>query len=83
MLATGVCALVGQVLSAWALRWAPASVVSVFYNVNAVVSLIIGWVFWGEWPIAVALTGAIFIIAGCVAASRSADRLVRRVEPEP
>jgi len=59
----GVVAMLAHVLVAQALRLAPAAVVSPFNYTLIVWAGVFGWLFFGEWPNAMMVFGAVVIVA--------------------
>jgi drug/metabolite transporter (DMT)-like permease len=63
LLGLGVFSLSGQLCLSWSYRLGTASVVSPYLYFSVLISLIVGWAVWQEWPASTALCGAGLLIA--------------------
>jgi drug/metabolite transporter (DMT)-like permease len=67
LLGLGIFSLSGQLCLTWSYRLGRASVVSPLLYVSVLISLLVGFAVWGEWPVASALFGAGLLILSSVA----------------
>jgi len=67
LLGLGAFSLSGQLCLSWSYRLGRASVVSPYLYFSVLISLIVGWAVWSEWPASTALAGAALLIASSLA----------------
>jgi drug/metabolite transporter (DMT)-like permease len=63
MIGVGLSGLGAQLLLSRAYKYAQVSLVTVFNYSGIIWAMLIGWLFWDEWPTSVILTGASIVIA--------------------
>ena len=63
----GAMGLAGQLLLTHSYRLAEASVVSPFIYTCVLVNFLAGWLFWDEWPTALAFLGGVLLVASSLA----------------
>ena len=72
--------LVGYLVSVYAIRTGDVSFTAQFRYIGLIAALILGYVFFGEWPDRLALLGAV-IIVGTGAFTLYRQRIGRKAEP--
>ena len=74
LIALGVMSLSGQLCLTWAFRKGQAAVVSPFIYLAVLLTLLAGWLYWGEWPGDAALTGAGLLVISSIGIAVLAGR---------
>lgn len=67
LMGLGLVSLSGQLCLSWSYRLGSASVVSPYLYFSVLISLVVGFVVWSEWPASTALVGSGLLIASSVA----------------
>lgn len=63
VIGVGLTGLIAQLLVSRAYKYAQASIVTVFNYSGIIWAMLIGWIFWDEWPTHVIMIGAAVVIA--------------------
>jgi drug/metabolite transporter (DMT)-like permease len=66
LLGLGVFSLSGQLGLTNAFRRGESAVVSPFIYISVLVSLVLGWAIWSEWPGPIALAGAVLLVTSSI-----------------